>query len=63
MKKQLESNVVAVNNCLKNTVQTMSYVTLLRNIHPRYRGDEARRLKEQGLITEWEAAEFITKRD
>jgi len=58
MRKELESAVVGVNRHLKDTVQNMEPIELLRNCHPLYRKEYARDLYHTGQITEAEMTEF-----
>jgi hypothetical protein len=58
IRTELESNVVSVNNVLKDKVHEMDYIELLRNSHPSYRSDFAHRLFSQKLISEAQAKEF-----
>jgi hypothetical protein len=57
-RKLLEQYVVAWNKYLKNTVQNMDLITLLRNAHPIYRPDFARVLMNEKQISKDEAREF-----
>jgi hypothetical protein len=58
-RKNLELYVVAWNIILKEVVQTMDIVTLLRNAHPTYRANFATRLLEEKLISKDECKEFV----
>jgi hypothetical protein len=55
----LEQYTVAWNTPLKETVQVMDYVTLLRNVHPFYRASFATTLLNEKVITREEASEFV----
>ena len=59
LRRELECYVIAWNTVLKKAVKTMDIITLLRNAHPSYRGDFARKLEEARYITPVEAREFI----
>jgi hypothetical protein len=59
LRQELENFVVSCNKCLKEVVGKMNAIILLRNAHPIYRPDFARKLKEAGMITEEQAKEFI----
>ena len=61
-RKELERYVVSTNKVLKNVVENMNLIALLRNAHPIYRGDFARELYREGSITKEEAKEFINIR-
>jgi hypothetical protein len=50
---------VAWNKCLKESVQAMDWIILLRNAHPTYRDTFARKLLEVKAITRAEAGEFM----
>lgn len=58
IKTDLERLVYSTNVVLKDVVQSMNYIALLRNVHPIYRSDYAMRLYRQNLITKEEAKEF-----
>ena len=59
----MENEVCAVNSALKETVQDMDLMILLRNCHPANRTDFARTLHKEGSITEEQMKEFtVTKR-
>ena len=60
-RKGLESWVVAMNKYLKDTVQTMDVIILLRNAFPPYRADYASKLYFEGVITKQQAQEFNNK--
>jgi uncharacterized protein YqkB len=62
IRKDLEVCVCAYNKYLREAVKEMSPVILLRNCHPIYRKDYARRLFNEGLITEDEWKEFKTEK-
>jgi len=59
LRRELECYVTAWNTCLKEVVKSMDLITLLRNAHPAYRSNFASSLKEAGMITPFEASEFI----
>ena len=58
IRQELELQVSAVNNVLKNRIKSMSLITLLRNIHPTYRKDYTLQLLREKQITREEASEF-----
>ena len=60
IRTQLELFVYAFNTPLKDVVQTMDVVTLLRNCHPTYRGAYASQMKDAGLLSARNSEEFIT---
>jgi len=57
--KTLKQSVLAVNKILKDRVETMGTIELLRNTHPTYRGDYARDLYKEKRITKEETLLFI----
>lgn len=57
-RKELELCVTSTNKILKDVVKNMDTIILLRNCHPLYAGDYARRLLEEKSIHESEASEF-----
>jgi hypothetical protein len=59
MRTDLERFVYAWNTPLKEAVQTMDLVILLRNAHPAYRAVYAAELKNAGLLLPEEANEFL----
>ena len=59
LRKEMECFVTACNNVLRETVGSMDWLILLRNIHPAYRADYARKLYDNKEITKDEAREFI----
>ena len=59
VRQQLELFVYAFNTPLKDVVQTMDVVTLLRNAHPTYRSAFASQMKDAGLLSARNAEEFI----
>ena len=59
VRQQLELFVYAFNTPLKDVVQTMDVVTLLRNSHPTYRSAFASQMKDAGLLSARNAEEFI----
>lgn len=56
--KELQSDVVSVNNILREKVKEMDCIELLRNCHPSSRSRFAFDLYKGGHITEAEAKEF-----
>jgi len=58
LRKELESWVVACNKYLREAVKEMDWIILLRNMHPSYRADYARQLREERIITDEQAREF-----
>ena len=60
IRQQLELFVYAFNTPLKDVVQSMDVVILLRNSHPTYRSAFASQLKDAGLLSADDAKEFIT---
>ena len=59
IRQQLELFVYAFNTPLKEVVQTMDVVTLLRNAHPSYRSAFASQLRDEGLLSKEDSTEFI----
>ena len=59
LRLELERFVVAWNTPLKESVQQMDLITLLRNVHPTYRPDFASKLKDAKMITADQAGEFV----
>jgi predicted ATPase len=59
IKKILECEVIAVNKLLKETVTSMDYITLLRNMHPISSSYYANQLLNLNIISKDEAKEFI----
>ena len=59
VRQQLELFVYAFNTPLKDVVQTMDVVTLLRNSHSTYRSAFASQMKDAGLLSARNAEEFI----
>ena len=59
VRQQLELFVYAFNTPLKDVVQTMDVVTLLRNAHPTCRSAFASQMKDAGLLSARNAEEFI----
>jgi hypothetical protein len=53
--------VYSTNKVLKEAVDQMEPVILLRNVHPTYRWDYAKMLLEVGIITQWQSLEFSKK--
>jgi hypothetical protein len=62
LRLDLEHCVWSFNKVLREAVQTMNNVNLLRNVHPMYREVYARRLKEEGEITEDQMRLFTTNK-
>lgn len=58
VRKMLEREVAAFNSPLRRAVKSMDTVILLRNCHPLYRADYARKLYNLGEITEAQEFEF-----
>jgi hypothetical protein len=58
IRKELEMDVEAHNTPLGDYVKRMSLMRLLRNCHPLYRADYARKLFTQGLISKNRARLF-----
>lgn len=58
IRRELESYVVGWNKYLKEAVESMNFITLLRNANPVYRSDFAYKLLREGLITIDDAKEF-----
>lgn len=56
---ELRNYVVAWSTPLKESVQQMDCVTLLRNAHPAYRNVFASALLEAKLLSKNDASEFI----
>jgi len=64
LRRELERCVIAFNVCLKDVVQSMNIIILLRNCHPSYRADYAYKLLDAKLIKPDDVHEFIKlKRD
>ena len=57
--KLLKQDVLGVNAPLKEVIETMDPILLLRNCHPFSRGEYAILLKEEGIISKEEAKEFV----
>ena len=55
----LRVTVIATNKMLREAVNEMNPIILLRNVHPTYRGDFASRLYHEEVITKDEAHEFV----
>jgi len=62
LRKELERFVYSTNIILKDKVETMDIILLLRNVHPFWRSDLATRLKNENMISRDEASEFTTSR-
>ena len=58
IRNELERLVYSTNVVLRDSVKDMSYVILLRNLHPIYRANYAMLLYNNRLITKDEAHEF-----
>ena len=58
MRESLERFVFAWNTPLKESVQSMDLVILLRNCHPLYRAAYAAELRNAGLLDSDSASEF-----
>lgn len=56
---ELELYVLAWNKCLKDVVEYMDNVILLRNAHPAYRAAFANSMLDQKMISKLEASEFV----
>ncbi len=50
LRQQLEMLVTSHNIFLRQRARTMSNILLLRNVHPLYRADMARRLYDNKLL-------------
>jgi hypothetical protein len=59
MRTELERFVYAWNTPLKESVQSMDLVILLRNAHPSYRAVYAAELRNAGLLSNEDASEFV----
>lgn len=59
LRTELEQSVISTNVCLRPTVKNMNPIALLRNVHPLVRVDFAYKLKDEGMISKDELAEFI----
>jgi hypothetical protein len=59
---ELERFVVSTNSVLKEVVQLMDDIILLRNCHPMYRYDFALRLYRSEVITKEQCQEFTDPR-
>lgn len=57
--KDLKQYVLSTNIMLREVVDSMSPIILLRNAHPAYRPDFARQLVSDGIITKEDAEEFV----
>jgi hypothetical protein len=57
-RQEMELDVRAHNHHLRGRVKTMSNITLLRNTHPLYREEFAKRLHKEGKLTDKELKEF-----
>lgn len=58
LRKVIETDVTSINSPLREAVKTMDWIILLRNCHPIYREDYARKLRKLNVITLHEAREF-----
>ena len=56
--QSLKQSILVINKVLKEKVETMKPMELLRNSHPIYRGDYAFKLYKEDIISKGEAAEF-----
>ena len=56
--KLLRQSVLAVNKILKDKVETMGVIELLRNSHPIYRSDFATTLYKERILSKDEALLF-----
>jgi hypothetical protein len=61
LRKELERLVYSTNIVLRDKVQEMGFVSLLRNVHPAFREDYARKLYWEKTISKDEANEFIKR--
>lgn len=59
-RKLLEQYVIACNKYLKEVVQNMDLITLLRNAHPVHRSAFASALVDEKQISKEQGKEFIT---
>ena len=57
--EELKNYVVAWNTPLRESVQQMDAITLLRNSHPAYRGAFASALLNEKAISKFQCEEFI----
>lgn len=55
----LRVTVIATNKMLREAVNKMNPIILLRNVHPAYRADFATQLAKEEVITKEEAHEFV----
>lgn len=55
---ELKQSVISTNKVLRDSVNEMSNVILLRNVHPSYRSDYAAKLLHEGKLTREQAKEF-----
>jgi hypothetical protein len=58
MRESLERFVYAWNTPLKDVVQSMDLIILIRNCHPLYRATYAAELRSAGLLDDESAKEF-----
>jgi hypothetical protein len=58
-RSELQILVSSTNKVLKDKVQTMGHIELLRNVHPMFRSDYAFKLLKEKEISKAEALEFI----
>ncbi len=56
---ELQSHVISVNKYLREAVDNMDTITLLRNMHPIVREHYTHELLKDGIITREQAKEFI----
>lgn len=57
--EHLKNYVISTNTILRETINGMEPIILLRNAHPTYRPDFAQVLVKDGIITKEQAEEFI----
>lgn len=60
-RKEIELHVTATNVHLRETVENMDILILLRNLHPTLRSDYARKLHQEEVITEAQMREFTVQ--
>jgi hypothetical protein len=58
IRQEIEMDVVGINFPLREAVQEMPLLELLRNCHPQNRGEFAHRLYRAGELTKEQAREF-----
>ena len=59
LRLELELFVASCNICLKDVVDQMDNIILLRNVHPVYRAIFASAMLDQKMISKLEASEFV----